>query len=397
MNILVATRYRGVTGGAETYLSLAIPELVRRGRNIALLYEHREEPSSATIDPTDLDIPRWCSDDLGTDTTLQRVRDWDPDIVYSHGMDTGALEEGLLSHFPVVFHAHDYYGTCLTGSKRHAFPSPRPCGRRFGAACLVLHYPRRCGGLAVATMLRSYVRQGQRRLRLPRYREVIVASRHMASEYERHGVVPSRLHRLPYPVPPQRAEESNWTPTATPTKVLFMSRLTDVKGGTHLLRALRAASDALQRELTLTVGGTGPEHAVLEALAKRLNVQAKFHGWVGGADRHHLFQQADLLAIPSLWPEPFGIVGIEAGTYGVPSVAYAVGGIDDWLEPGVTGELAPGDPPTVSGLAEALVRLVESSAHYQSLCAGAKRMALRYDADGHFQRLDDIMDLVVSG
>jgi len=175
-----------------------------------------------------------------------------------------------------------------------------------------------------------------------------------------------------------------------------MSRLTDLKGGTHLLRAMRDASDALARGLTLRVAGTGPEQPRLEALAKRLNVPTTFCGWVRGADRDRLFQEADVLAVPSLWPEPFGIVGIEAATYGVPSAGYAVGGIVDWLEPGVTGELAPGDPPTARGLADALVRVLESPAYYQSLCDGAKQMATRYTPEGYFQRLQDIMEQVIA-
>lgn len=33
------------------------------------------------------------------------------------------------------------------------------------------------------------------------------------------------------------------------------------------------------------------------------------------------------LVIPNLWPEPFGLVGLEAAQYGVPAVSFAVGGI----------------------------------------------------------------------
>ena len=49
--------------------------------------------------------------------------------------------------------------------------------------------------------------------------------------------------------------------------------------------------------------------------------------------------------VPSIWPEPFGQVGPEAGLYGVPAAAFAVGGTPSWLTDGVNGRLAPGDPP----------------------------------------------------
>src|SRR6202034_271377 len=96
-----------------------------------------------------------------------------------------------------------------------------------------------------------------------------------------------------------------------------------------------------------------------------------------------LMRQADLVAVPSLWPEPFGLVGIEAGCFGVPAVGFAVGGIPDWLIPGQTGELAPADPPTVEGLAEAIVRALEDPAHYQKLCSGAWEMAKRFSLERH--------------
>ena len=44
--------------------------------------------------------------------------------------------------------------------------------------------------------------------------------------------------------------------------------------------------------------------------------------------------------MPSVWPEPFGLVGIEAGCVGLPAAGFGVGGIPDWLRPGETGELA---------------------------------------------------------
>ena len=44
-----------------------------------------------------------------------------------------------------------------------------------------------------------------------------------------------------------------------------------------------------------------------------------------------------MVVVPSVWPEPFGIVGIEAMAYGKPVIAFDVGGISEWLEDGKTG------------------------------------------------------------
>ena len=48
---------------------------------------------------------------------------------------------------------------------------------------------------------------------------------------------------------------------------------------------------------------------------------------------------AVLVAVPSLWPEPFGLVGLDAAALGRPAIAFDVGGIGEWLTDGVNGKL----------------------------------------------------------
>jgi len=52
-------------------------------------------------------------------------------------------------------------------------PTDPPCERRFGPACLVLHYPRRCGDLHPLRTLRTFQRQMERHSRLPDYQAVL--------------------------------------------------------------------------------------------------------------------------------------------------------------------------------------------------------------------------------
>src|SRR5262245_19017241 len=111
----------------------------------------------------------------------------------------------------------------------------------------------------------------------------------------------------------------------------MVGRLTKAKGGEQLLRAIPLASAKLGRPLSVTIAGTGPEHERLETLGRVLAVAVTFTGWVDAAMRTALMREADLLVVPSVWPEPFGLVGLEAGSVGLPAVAYASGGILDWL------------------------------------------------------------------
>src|SRR5579864_4257843 len=112
----------------------------------------------------------------------------------------GDLEDALLSRYPTVLFAHNYYGTCMTGTKCNSFPQARPCERQFGPKCLALHYPLRCGGLNPLTTLRLFQKQSRRQRGLRHYKAVLVASEHMYQEYLRHGLTPEQVNLVPLPI-----------------------------------------------------------------------------------------------------------------------------------------------------------------------------------------------------
>jgi glycosyltransferase involved in cell wall biosynthesis len=376
-------------GGVEKYLQSVIPSLLERGHSVGLLYEHVFHPDKDTIDPPAAGLPSWCIGETGREACLLSLEKWNPDVVYSHGLDDG-LESALLERFSCMFYAHTYWGTCVSGRKCHLSPRPQPCARRLGPACLLMYYPRRCGGLHPGTMWRMFQEQSRRNSNLDAYQAVLVASHHMYQELERHGVPKDRLHLVPLP-PPDVA------PTLPPParnmqgRILFLGRLMDIKGVDYLLESLPQASQKLGRPLTVTIAGDGPDRGKLEKLAAQLGVAAEFPGWVAPEQKLNLLRQSDLLAIPSLWPEPFGLVGIEAGSFGVPAVGYSVGGIPDWLIPGRSGELAPGQPPTIHGLADAIVRALADAGHYQKLCMGAWEVARSFSLERHVDNLETIL------
>ena len=395
MRILIANQHRNLVGGVEKYLQAVIPALANRNHQIAVLFETRFDPAQESIDPADLGLAVSSVAEVGVDAALRFAADWKPDVVYSHGLQAANLQNALLNAGPNVLYAHNYYGTCATGQKCHSFPVAVPCDRSFGPACLLLHYPRRCGGLHPGTMWRMYQSAAEMNRQLPLYQAVLVASRHMHREFLKHGV--NDVHLLPLPNPLEAAPAQTGAGKSPRDRILFLGRLTKLKGVGHLLQAIPLASRKLGRPLAVTIAGDGPERANLQSLAQKLGVAAEFPGWIHTSQKPELIADADLLAVPSLWPEPFGLVGIEAGAYGVPAVAYEVGGIPDWLIPGLSGELAPGDPPTVEGLADAMGRALGQPDHYSELCRGALQVASRFTLDAHLVKLEEILSAAVCG
>lgn len=398
MRIAVTTWTRRGVAGRENYLATIIPYLQAAGNQVALVSEVDVPTNRAPIGPTV--EAEWCVASVGLERVVHELRRWRPDVVYAHGLVDPLSEERLSEVAPCAYFAHFYHGTCISGSKSFGLPTRRPCGRRFGWPCLLHYYPRRCGGLSPLTMLRDYHRQGRRLELALRYAAIITHSRRMEEEYVLHGVPQARVHRVPFCVqdrsylPPR--EEISATTVQHPLHLVFMGRMTALKGGDMLLSALPEVLASLGRGIRVTFAGDGPKRRAWEEEGNRLKgqhqkLEISFTGWLSDEQRDRVLESADLLVIPSVWPEPFGMVGIEAGRAGVPAAGFAVGGIPDWLENGVNGFLASGDPPTARGLAAAVCDCVRDPATLIRLRQGAARGARIHSISAHLARIEKIL------
>jgi glycosyltransferase involved in cell wall biosynthesis len=177
--------------------------------------------------------------------------------------------------------------------------------------------------------------------------------------------------------------EPDWT-------VAFVGRMTVLKGGDLLVDAIAQASARLGRTIRLLLIGDGPQRAAWERRASDRRVPCTAVGWLNGDERWTVLRQVTLLALPSSWPEPFGLVGLEAAALGIPAVAFDVGGVREWLRPGINGYLAPGDPPRASGLADIMVEALSNGEELKAMGSRAVGVAREMSLERHLDRLDAI-------
>lgn len=423
MRVAVVNWSRRRVGGVETYLNTVIPELSRVGHEIAFWFETDEPLDRALIELPD-EAPSWCVAEMGTEQALTALRDWRPHVIYTHKLLDPELERKVLSLAPSVFFAHDYNGTCISGNKTFKYPIVQPCNRRFGWQCLLHYFPHRCGGLSPITMFKLYGLQSQRLENLHRYDAIVTHSDHMLSELIKHGLSPQTAYNFPYYVQPANKSEKlskSWPlpdpiaslMTEAPGKqratrekrstpylhLLFSGRMEYLKGGHVFIDALPEVAAVLDRPIRITFAGDGRERHAWEQRAAHLQNQKlsfDFIGWVERRRIEELLEVCDLLVMPSLWPEPFGLVGPEAGLFGVPVAAFDVGGIPDWLVDGVNGYLAPGRPPTALGLAQAIINCLHDPATHARLCHGAFEVAQQFNIKNHLAALLEVFTNVIS-
>ena len=69
----------------------------------------------------------------------------------------------------------------------------------------------------------------------------------------------------------------------------------------------------------------------------------EFVGEIGECDKAEFLGNAAALLFPIVWPEPFGLVMIEAMACGTPVIAYPNGSVPEIIEDGVTGFIVDGE------------------------------------------------------
>jgi glycosyltransferase involved in cell wall biosynthesis len=104
-----------------------------------------------------------------------------------------------------------------------------------------------------------------------------------------------------------------------------------------------------------------------------------------------LYCAADVVVVPSVWPEPLSRVIMEAMSFGRPVVTTSVGGSPEAVEGGVTGLLVPRNDPAALG--DGVVALLRDPARREAMGAAARaRVARIFNEDRIVLALVDVYE-----
>jgi glycosyltransferase involved in cell wall biosynthesis len=178
------------------------------------------------------------------------------------------------------------------------------------------------------------------------------------------------------------------TPAGAP-RLLFSGRLESAKGAHVLLAAMPAVLTA-HPTARLTVCGSGSREPLLRRMIDELGLghAVEMAGWLGQDELTHQVAAADVLVVPSLWPEAFALACLEALAVGTPVVAAAVGALPDLVRDGETGLLVP--PGNAAALAAAICRLLADGSLRRRLGEGGRRLAAGYTLTAHAEAVEAI-------
>lgn len=205
-----------------------------------------------------------------------------------------------------MVHAHDFFMACPNGAF-FDYQAQEICFRRpLGASCI-----------ATACDKRSYLHKlwraarGANIVRLLKNRgefgRIILLHEKMESFFLKAGYQPERLETIRNPVARLSAErveaESN-------DEFIFIGRLDEEKGVEDAVAATRRAG------ANLCVIGDGPLMERVGASGDHVRTL----GWKSHAEIGPIIRRASALLMPSRYPEPFGLVAIEAAGCGIPVI-----------------------------------------------------------------------------
>jgi len=322
---------------------------------------------------------------------LQIVESFQPDAILMHKVaDTGRID-ALTAALPTAHMVHDHDLVCPR--KHKYFPlSLKACNKPAGISC----YTHLCcvqkspPGATLPVSLKgtaNVIRQLQAAQKVSRF---IVGSRYMKNELVINGIAQDKIEII-HPVP-----AALQTPAALPVsecrEILFVGQVIRGKGVDLMLKALAS----LEGDWHATIVGEGSHLPACRQLAQQLGISERvsFPGWVAHEALDAYYRAARLLVVPSRWPEPFGMVGIEAMARGRPVVAFANGGIPDWLGHGKTGFLVP--PSDIPGMSSAIQGLIDNSELVARMGqAGAKSVASSFTHQGYLDQIKQQMEQMI--
>lgn len=116
--------------------------------------------------------------------------------------------------------------------------------------------------------------------------------------------------------------------------LLFLGRMIEDKGPAQAIEIARAVG------MPLILAGPS-ENGFVDRLARHIDgSQVTYVGRVERPERDSLLAGASALLYPLLYPEPFGLVVVEAMACGTPVLGVAIGAVPELVEPGISGYLA---------------------------------------------------------
>ena len=317
-------------------------------QDLAVLSLGKNEPSPG--------IPFWRSFDA-EEGFEQTLRTFEPDVIHFHHLSGLSLELPSIAaryRVPTLFTCHDYYLACPRGQLiRESLNVCAKPERKTCPACLEPAGFRR-RWLPRFSAYGRYARASRGAIR--DINAFLAPSLWMFDFFGKHVVPRERLYYVEHGLdnieilPPVRSES---------VRFAYMGALIPSKGIHLLIKAFQLVP--LDRMGLTLYGSFIPYHGSFEYRNEISNLAAEdprvvLHGPFSFDERSALYREIDVLIVPSIWPETYGLTVREGFQAGLEVIAADIGGLSEAFSDNQSNLFTPGN---IEALAEVMQRVAE--------------------------------------
>ena len=388
MRVVIANKFAHLTGGADQHCLGLATALVARGHEVRFLSTADERniapdgvfiPVTVTHDSREGLPPHRQAAVFGkalwnqsaADATQRLIDTFRPDVLHAHKLypqlSVAPVVVARRAGIPVVQTLHDFE---MIGASpidaRGGIWDPDETRLRF-------------------KLLNSATRPVHRHVHAPRVSAFVAVSRFVARVHEKYGIQASVLPNF---VTPADVPFDGLPTYADRTGIVFVGRLRPEKGALDLIELAR-----LQPSISVTVVGSGDLQSELRKAAAELP-NLHIAGFVADPALRAAVRGARVAVIPSRCQDAGPLVPLEAMANATPVVAYAMGGLGEYVSDAGGGRVVPVD---VVALASTAAELHDDRAMWETHARrGYDAVATRHTPAAYVEQLEDVYERAVA-
>lgn len=171
--------------------------------------------------------------------------------------------------------------------------------------------------------------------------------------------------------------------------ILFVGRLEKVKGVRYLIEAVPLIIKKVPN-IQLYIVGDGQEKDSLFKLVNDIRLSSNIHfiGWQKSDDLKRYYRKASVVIIPSIWPENFPTVCLEAISIGRPVIGTKVGGIPEIVDDKVNGYLVK--PKDSGQIAEKVIKLLLDKNLLKFMSKNSRIKSEKYNVNNYVTEIEEV-------
>jgi len=388
MRIAIVNKYAHLTGGADQHCLGLAAALAKRGHEVRFLSTSDERnvftdgvfvPPTVTHDSRETLSPATqavvFAKALWNPAAAAAMRDlldtFRPDVVHSHKLypqlSVAPVVVASRAGVPVVQTLHDFEMISASPiDARGGYWDPDEPKLRF-------------------KVLNAATRPVHRRVHAPRVSAYVAVSRFVARVHATHGIDTEVLPNFVVDADDQSELPLSFEERAG---IVFLGRLRPEKGVLDVVELARKLP-----AIRVTVIGSGDLEGTIRREAAQIpNLHVA--GFVRDPDLRQMLRSARVVVIPSRCQDAGPLVPLEAMSHATPVVAYAMGGLGEYVNDAGGGRVVSVD---VDALAGAAAELHDDAATWRALSeSGREAIARRHTPTAYAERIEAVYRAVSS-